>query len=326
MSDALTEFGDDPPLDPEMADAIRRAEEIASELGHGPLKEPWDPLVVRSRYAAERRWWNEDPPPLAEIRDATVPGPWGDIPVRLFRPDGTGDLPVIVYFHGGGWVVGDLDTHFRATSCLAAASGMAVLAVDYRMAPEVKYPAPLDDCVAVVRHVADNGASMGLDPGRLAVMGDSAGASLSIGTSLFLRDAGGSPVRSQVLVYGSYDKLADTPSRRRYGDGRYGLAADEMKWYGAQYLRDQHDATDPLVSALLANLAGLPPSHVYAAELDPLVDESVLLDKALRAAGVPGDCHVYPGTVHGFINATRVVKAARDMIDRAAAAIRQDLT
>ena len=228
MSDITEAFGPDPALDPEMAAAIRRAEEIAVELGHGPLEEPWDRSSsgrVTRRSGSGGTRTRPCLPRFATACSRTR----GDIPVRLSARWGRG-TSVIVYFHGGGWVVRDLDTHYRATSCLRGEQGDC--AGDGCMAPEVKYPVPLDDCVATVRHVAANAASMGLDGGRLALAGDSAGASLSMATSLLLRDAGGSPVRSQVLVYGAYEKVEQTPSRRRYGDGRYGLATEEMQWYG----------------------------------------------------------------------------------------------
>ncbi len=321
MTDAMS----DPRLDPQMRDVMRRNAEIAAEENLGPPPANPDPVESRRRMSIERRWWNEDLPELAKVTDTVFPGPAGDIPVRILYPETGHPLPAIVYFHGGGWVVGSLDTHHRAMRFLALKSGCAVVAVDYRLAPENPFPAPLDDCVAAVRHVRTHGAALDFDPDAIAVGGDSAGANLALATALKLRDAGNSPVKTVLSFYGAFEAGGTTASREEFGDGKFGLSTASMNWYWRAYAGPSGDLTDPLLSCMRADLAGLPPTHLFAAELDVLRDDTVEMNRRLRAAGVPGECEIYDGVVHAFINMTRLLDKAHQVLDAAAAAVRGSL-
>jgi len=321
VSDAMS----DPRLDPQMRDVMRRNAEIAVEANLGPPPASPDPVESRRRMSIERRWWNEDLPELPKVVDTTLPGPGGDVPVRILYPEIGRALPVIVYFHGGGWVVGSLETHHRAMRFLALKSGCAVVAVDYRLAPEHPYPAPLDDCIAVVRHVQQQGGTLDLDGGAMAVGGDSAGANLAMAAALRARDEGDSPIKTVLSFYGAFEANADTASMREFGDGKFGLSREGMSWYWRAYAGPLGDLNDPLLSSMRADLAGLPPTHLFAAELDVLRDDTVEMNKLLRAAGIPGECKIYDGVVHAFINMTRVLDKAHEVLEDAAAAVRGSL-
>ena len=312
-------------LDPQMVAALRRMDEINEEEGLGPPSDPPDPVEARRRMSAERRWWNEDLPDIAKILETAFPGPHGPVPVRILYPTAQRPLPPMIYIHGGGWVVGTLDTHHRAMRYLALKSGCAVVAVDYRLAPENPYPVPLDDCVAVVRQVQARGAELGLDPMALTLGGDSAGANLAVAAALTLRDAGDSPVRAVLSFYGAFEAACDTASYAALGDGRFGLSVAGMRWYWKAYAGPAGDLADPLISPMRADLAGLPPIHLFAAGLDVLRDDSVEMNRRLRSAGVPSGLKIYDGVPHAFINLTRMVDKAHAMIDDAAAAVRQSL-
>jgi acetyl esterase len=321
----VTNVKSDPRLDPQMLDVMRRTAAIVAEANLGPPLSRPDPVDSRRRMAIERRWWNEDLPDLPQVVDTTFPGPGGKISVRVLYPKTARPLPVIVYYHGGGWVVGTLETHHRAMRFLALKSGCAVVAVDYSLAPEHPYPAPLDDCVATVRHIQGNGAAMGLDAGAIAVGGDSAGANLAMATALRMRDEGNSPIKAVLSFYGAFEAACETASFAEFGDGAFGLSRDGMRWYWRAYAGPLSDLTDPLLSCARADLTGLPPTHLFAAELDVLRDDTVEMNRLLRAAGVPGECKIYEGVVHGFINMTRVLDKAHLVLDTAAKAVRGSL-
>ena len=321
MPDAMS----DPRLDPQMLDVMRRNAEIVAEENLGPPPTSPDPVASRRRMSIERRWWNEDLPDLPKVLDTTFPGPAGEIPVRVLYPEVGRTLPVIVYFHGGGWVVGSLDTHHRAMRFLALKSGCAVVAVDYRLAPENPYPAPLDDCMAAVRHVRSQGAALGLDANAMAVGGDSAGANLAMAAALRARDEGDSPIKTVLSFYGAFEANADTESMAEFGDGKFGLSRDGMNWYWRAYAGPSGDLTDPLLSSMRADLTGLPPTHLFAAELDVLRDDTVEMNRLLRVAGIPGECKIYAGVVHAFINMTRLLDKAHEVLGDAAKAVRGSL-
>ncbi|UUX49551.1 alpha/beta hydrolase fold domain-containing protein [Nisaea acidiphila] len=312
-------------IDPQMAKAMERMVEIAEEGKFEPLPLDPDPVEARVRMEAERAWWNQKLPEMAEIREEVFEGPNGPVPVRLLYPDVPRPAPVLVYFHGGGWVVGSLETHHRAMRYLALKSGCAVAAVDYRLAPEHKFPAPLEDCVASIDHVHANGAAWGLDPSKLAVGGDSAGANLALGAALSLRDRGDSPIRSLTLFYGCFDRDFEDESHTLFGDGSFGLSTDSMRWYWNHYLSDETDAANPYACPMKADLSGLPPTQLYPAGLDPLRDDSARMKELMEAAGVPVEYKLYPGVCHAFINLTRMVDQAHELIDDATAAIRRNL-
>lgn len=312
-------------IDPQMAKAMDRMVEIAEERDLGPAPLDPSPEQARDRMEAERAWWNEDLPEMAEVREEVFDGSNGPVPVRLLYPDVPRPAPVLVYFHGGGWVVGSLETHHRAMRYLALKSGCVVAAVDYRLAPEHKFPEPLDDCVAAIDHIRMHGTDWGLDAGRLAVGGDSAGANLALAATLTLRDRGDSPVRSLTLFYGCFDRELEDESHSLFGDGSFGLSTLSMRWFWNHYLRDASDAQNPLACPLKADLTGLPPTQLYPAGLDPLRDDSIEMKARMEAAGVPVEYKLYPGVCHAFINLTRMVDKAHELIDDSTRAIRRNL-
>ena len=223
-------------------------------------------------------------------------------PLRAYRPPGapSGPLPVLVFFHGGGWVLGDLETVDNLCRRLANASGCAVVSVDYRLSPEAKFPAALDDCFEAVEFVSREAVSFGIDPGRVAVGGDSAGGNLAAAVALRSRESGSPKVAFQLLIYPITDFSFDTPSYFENAEG-YGLSREMMAWYWEQYLADPSDGLKPLASPLRAgDFTGLPPALVVTAGYDVLRDEGHAYAARLLEAGVPAEWKHYPGMIHGF--------------------------
>ena len=272
------------PLDPIAAGLL----EQMAEAGMPPLNEmsPAD-----ARQAAEGfRALAGEPEDVADVTDSTIPGPGGDIPVRIYTPAGAGSepLPCLIYYHGGGWVLGDIEGLDTACRALANRAGCKVVSVEYRLAPEHKFPAPLDDSYAALEWVAANAASIGVDPDRLAVGGDSAGGNLAAAVTLRARDQGGPGIRSQLLVYPVTNHDFGTPSYAENGDG-YLLTRDMMTWFWDHYVTTADDGKDPLASPLQAtDLSGLPRALVLTAEFDPLRDEGEAYAARLRDAGCAG--------------------------------------
>ncbi|MEB3032619.1 alpha/beta hydrolase [[Mycobacterium] nativiensis] len=240
-----------------------------------------------------------------DVRDIALPGPDGDIPARHYRPVG-GDLeakPLLVFYHGGGFVLGDLDSHDAICRLTCRDGDIAVLSVDYRLAPEHPAPAALDDAYAAFRWAYDHAAELGGIPGRVAVGGDSAGGNLAAAVALLARDGGGPAPVLQWLIYPVTDCTAQTRSRTLYGDG-FLLTKHDIDWFTAQYVgRSKLDPTDPRVSPLLAgDLSGLPPALIAVAGFDPLHDEGELFATALRDSGVTVDLRQMRSLTHAFIN------------------------
>jgi acetyl esterase len=245
-----------------------------------------------------------DPSTLASVKsteDATIPGPGGEIPIRIYRPDRDGPVPTMVFFHGGGFVIGDIETHDDHARQLCHDVGMVVVSVDYRLAPEHKFPAGFEDCLAATKWAADNIATLGSDADKLLVGGDSAGGNLSSVVAIAARDQG-PKLCAQYLIYPGVDFVedADYPSRIENAEG-YFLTAEDMLWFGEQYLPADLDRTDPRASSIRAgSLAGLPPAVIGTAEFDPLRDEGEAYAKALADAGVEVHVQRYDGLIHGF--------------------------
>jgi len=261
--------------------------------------------------------------PLASVENRTIPGPAGAIPVRLYTPTGGGSLPLLVYFHGGGWVLGGLDTHDTPCRELAHGAGCAVLSVDYRLAPEHRFPAAADDCYAAVVWAAANASAIGIDAARIAVGGDSAGGNLTCVTALQARDKGGPALRFQLPVYPVTNHSFDTPSYRENATG-YLLDTDAMAWFWGHYLATERDGEHPYASPLrAADLGGLPPALVITAEFDPLRDEGEAYAKRLREAGVPTELRRYDGMIHGFFGMSAIMDKAKAAIADASAALRR---
>lgn len=263
--------------------------------------------------------------PLAVARVEAVPIPLEGrtLEARLYVPEGAGDpTPLLVYYHGGGWVVGTLDTHDGTCRALARASGAAVLSVAYRLAPEHPYPAPVEDCHAALEWAAANAASLGCDPARLAVGGDSAGGNLAAAVAIMARDRGRPALRHQLLIYPVTGDDYSRPSYAENGSGDYFLSTAAMQWFWHQYVGDNADTPLARVDRT-PDLSGLPSATVIAAEYDPLRDEGVAYAARLAEAGVAVDAAIAPGMIHGFFSMFEPIPDALPWIERAGANLRQ---
>lgn len=280
------------------------------------------PVAEARRFYVERRFFTQpDPPAVADVRNLQGDG---GIPLRLYRP-GPGRLPLLVYFHGGGWTIGDLDTHDVVCRTLAVQSGIAVLSVDYRLGPEHRFPAAVDDSIAAVRYARREAAALGIDADRVAVGGDSAGGNLAAVVSIAARDAG-EPLAFQLLIYPGTDMRAVAPSHQGNGQG-YLLTADSIAYYRNHYIADPALWTDWRASPLLAkDLSRLPPALILTAGFDPLRDEGLLYADALSAAGSPAQYVCFERQIHGFITMGRVIDEANTALALCSAALRAALS
>ena len=271
------------------------------------------PPAAREFYRDRRFFSQPDAPDMASVADLKAPGPHGDIPLRVYRPRGSAAadvLPVLVFYHGGGWVIGDLDTHDVLCRELANGSGACVVAVDYRLAPEHRFPIAVDDCWAATRWVAQNAAALKVDASRMAVGGDSAGGNLAAVMAIMARDAGDLGLRYQLLIYPATDQRRQHPSHTTNGQG-YLLTSDTMTYFHDHYLPDAKEDLDWRASPLLAkDLSKLPPSLVLTAGYDPLVDEGQAYAQALAQAGNRCSYVCFSRQIHGFITMGRVLDEA----------------
>jgi len=259
---------------------------------------------------------------IARAEERTIPGPTGDIPVRIYSQAAEAVLPAVVYFHGGGWTIGDVACYDQVCRKLALATGLTVISVDYRLAPEHTFPAAVEDCYAVAKWIAEHADELGVDGSRLAVAGDSAGGNLAAVTSIVARDRGGPTIAFQLLFYPVIDGTMSFPSFKENGEG-YLLSADDMAWFYEQYVPDDVDRKNPLLSPLYApDLSNLPPALVITAEYDPLRDEGEAYADALQQAGVEARASRYDGMIHGFLPLDGVIPTATQAIDEGAAALK----
>jgi len=288
------------------------------------------PQDARRFYLERRGVTQPEPRPVAEVRDLVATGPHGAIPLRLYRPvtvpnPAPSPAPTLVYYHGGGWTMGDLDTHDVLCRQLADESACVVVAVDYRMGPEHAFPAAVDDVLAATRWLQANAATLGLDPTRFAVGGDSAGGNLAAVVALAWRDAGEAvPLMFQLLIYPATDMRAVAPSHTHNGQG-YLLTADTIAYFRGQYIAPEHYADWRASPLLHADLSGLPPALVITAGFDPLRDEGRQYADALSAAGSPAQYVCFERQIHGFITMGRMLDEAHTAVGLSAAALRRAL-
>ncbi|PYR36193.1 MAG: lipase [Acidobacteria bacterium] len=304
------------PLDPQVQAFLKQAAVPGAPALH-ELPVPQVRELVASMMGA-----NPNSEAVGAVSNLLVPGPGGEIPIRVYLPRNSGPVPVLVYFHGGGWVAGNVDAYDATCRALTNAAACAVVSVEYRLAPEHKFPAAPDDCYAAVKWVAANAAQFGGDASRLAVGGDSAGGNLTTVVAHMARDRGGPPLQFQLLIYPVTDHNFGTGSYQQNADG-YLLTRDAMKWFWNHYLREEADASSPLASPLRSTkLAGLPPAFVITAEFDPLRDEGEAYGERLVEAGVPTVVKRYDGMIHGFFS-LGVFDQGRQAIADAAASLRK---
>jgi len=267
----------------------------------------------------------EVPTPVANVENRRIPGPDEELGLRIYTPESPALGGALVYFHGGGWVIGDLDSHDETCRRLCQRAGATVIAVDYRRAPETTYPGAVEDCYAATVWVAENAGALHIDPARIAVGGDSAGANLAAAVTLMARDRGGPALCFQLLIYPVTAANFDTASYRDNGEG-YLLSRRGMQWFWDQYVPDPEQRKEPYSAPLeAAHLGGLPAALVQTAEFDPLRDEGEAYAAALREAGSDVQLTRYDGLIHGFFGMQDAVAAARPALDEAAAALRSRL-
>jgi acetyl esterase len=304
------------PLDPQLQ--VMRDQR---ERDHVPPLYDMSLREARAADLASIRAGGGDPEPVHEVTELTIAGPGGGLPLRLYRPSGSRPLPVLLYFFGGGWVLGTIDTADGVSRSLANATGALVAVVGYRLAPEHPFPAAADDCYAALRWVAAHAGEIGADPARIAVGGDSAGGNLAAGVALRAR-ADGPALAGQLLVYPNTDQFADDESMRA-ADDPYLFNRHSVAWYRQHYLTGPGDAASPLASPLRAgSLAGLPPALVITAEYDPLRDQGEAYAGRLADAGVQAELSRYPGMTHGFFTMAGTVDASRAAMAQAAGQLR----
>jgi acetyl esterase len=286
-----------------------------------PTLSQMTPQQAREGFAALTPLQGE-PEQVASVEDRRIPGPAGEIPVRIYRPSGATNLPVLVYFHGGGWVIMDIATHDGVCRALANAARCAVVSVDYRLAPEHKYPAAADDCFAATRWVAGNAKALGFDASRIAVGGDSAGGNLSAVVAQMARDKGGPELVFQLMHCPVTDLNYGTGSYRDNAEG-YMLTRESMEWFWDHYLASPSQAAEPYASPMRGSTKGLPPALVQTAEFDPLRDEGAAYAAKLKESGVAVTYHNYDGLIHDSFLFMGVVPGGRQNIDEAATHLRK---
>jgi len=293
-----------------------------------PAYHQLSPKDARQLFRETRPASTPTPPQIGMVRDLTADGPLGPIPLRVYRPAGvpaSTPLAVLVFFHGGGWVIGDLETHDVLCRQLTAGSGVSVVSVDYRLAPEHKFPAAVDDAWAATRWVVAHAGELAVDASRLAVGGDSAGGNLAAVVALLARDKGAPAIAVQVLIYPVTDLVGETRSYRDFAEG-YLLTREGMRWFIAHYLTAETEAADWRASPLRAqSLAGLPPALIVTAGFDPLRDEGEAYAERLRDAGVRVDSVCYGGMIHGFVPMGRLLDTAGRAISLIAGSLSQAL-
>ena len=308
------------PLNPQV-------EALLAALSGVPMPELQTVTAAEMRLANDRPMAAGPPIAMAEVREIAIPLDGRTLAARLYVPEGSGENPPLtLFFHGGGWVVGTLDTHDATARALARASGSAFLSVAYRLAPEHPYPAPLDDCYEALCWAFAEGQRLGVDPSRLAVAGDSAGGNLAAACAIRARDNSGPALRHQLLAYPVTDRDFSRPSYKDNGGGEYFLSAAMMDWFWSHYLGGTSAANASLALVQRAeDLSGLPPASIYAAQFDPLRDEGMAFAQRLAECGVAVEAEVAPGMIHGFFSMFEAVPDAMFWIDKAGARLREAL-
>ena len=267
------------------------------------------------------------PPQVARVENLEISLEGCNLDARLYVPEGAGERPaLILYYHGGGWVIGTLETHDGTCRALAQKSGCAVLSIAYRLAPEHRYPTAAEDCYDALVWAKQNAASLGVDGERLAVAGDSAGGNLAAAVAIMTRDRNGPTLRHQLLIYPVTHNDLTRASYAENGGGEYYLSTDGMRWFWGHYLGDTAAENAPLAAVLnVADLSGLAPATVITAEYDPLRDEGIAYARKLDAAGVPVDAATAPGMIHGFFSMFEAVPDTWEWIERGASNLKRDL-
>jgi acetyl esterase len=304
-------------LDPQMKALLDQAAAAGGKPFHA-----MNPAEARAAIDTMFAAFRGSPKDVAKIEDRKVPGPGGQIPVRIYTPSGNGPFGALAYFHGGGWVIGNIETHDVVCRDLTASAGCVTISVDYRLAPEHKFPAAPEDCYAVTKWAAENARSLNIDANRIAVGGDSAGGNLAAVVAQMARDRNGPKIAFQLLVYPATDCANETPSQREFTQDGYILSRADMNWFYGHYLSASDKANPYVCPALAKTLAGLPPAFVLTAEVDPLRDEGEAYAEALRKAGVKVKSKRYNGVCHGFFSMAALIDKGKEAIADSCAELR----
>jgi len=291
-------------LKPELVDFLQ----MRSESG---LPEVWQAPVATIRKNLENRAVaSGEPEKIFEVIHRYIPGPTSDLPIRIYRPIKGAVLPALVFFHGGGWVINNLDSYEQAMRSLANKGQFVVIAVNYQKAPELAFPIPFDDCYSTLLWAAENAAMLGIEPSQIGVGGDSAGGNLAAGVAIKARDTGDVNLAFQLLIYPCNDNEMNYESAHKNGDG-YGLSTRAMKWFWEQYLSKKSDAKNPYAVPVAAkDFKNLAPAIITTAEFDPLLDDGYIYAELLRKSGVPTIYREYEGVIHGYFTLAGVTPEA----------------
>ena len=291
-------------LKPELVDFLQ----ARSESG---LPEVWQAPVATIRKNLENRAVaSGEPEKIFEVIHRYIPGPSSDLPIRIYRPIKGAVLPALVFFHGGGWVLNNLDSYEQAMRSLANKGQFVVIAVNYQKAPELAFPIPFDDCYSTLLWVAENAAMLGIEPSQIGVGGDSAGGNLAAGVAIKARDTGDVNLAFQLLIYPCNDNEMNYESAHKNGDG-YGLSTRAMKWFWEQYLSKKSDAKNPYAVPVAAkDFKNLAPAIITTAEFDPLLDDGYIYAELLRKSGVPTIYREYEGVIHGYFTLAGITPEA----------------
>jgi acetyl esterase len=304
-------------LDPQMKAVLDQA----AAAGGKPFHQ-MTPTEARQAMDALFAAFRGTPVNVGKVEDRKISGPAGQIPLRIYSSAGSGPFGGLVYFHGGGWVIGNIETHDATCRQLTAGAGCVTISVDYRLAPEHKFPAGPEDCYAATKWVADNARSLNIDPNRIAVGGDSAGGNLAAAVALMARERGTPKLAFQLLIYPATDCADDTPSHREFTQDGYILSRADMEWFWGHYLGPNDRKNSIASPALAKSFANLPPAFVVTAEVDPLRDEGEAYAEALRKAGVNVKLKRYNGVCHGFFGMAAVIDKGRQAVDDSCAELR----
>jgi acetyl esterase len=306
-------------LDPQMKAVLDQA----AAAGGKPFHQ-MTPVEARQAIDSMFAAFRGAPVEVGNVEDRKIPGPAIPIPVRIYTPAGRGPFGALVYFHGGGWVIGNIETHDATCRQLAAGAGCVTISVDYRLAPEHKFPAGPEDCYAATKWVSDNARSLNVAQDRIAVGGDSAGGNLAAVVALMARDRGGPKLAFQLLIYPATDCADDTPSQHEFAEVSpdYLLSRADMEWFWGHYLGPGDKSNPMACPALAKSLANLPPAFVLTAEVDPLRDEGEAYAEAMRTAGVNVTLKRYNGVCHGFFSMASMIDKGRQAVDDSSARLR----
>jgi acetyl esterase len=297
-----------------------KARAIVDQIAALPQLPTLTPVEARGRpYPLEAA-----PEAVGSVTARAIPGPAGPMAIRIYRPKDA-LRAALVYFHGGGWVVGSLEGADATCRALTNRSRCVVISIDYRLAPETKFPGAVDDAYAATKWVAENASDLRIDPARIAVGGASAGGNLAAAVALVARDRGGPKIAFQLLTVPVAELSSKAASHREFAEG-YGLTSADMEWYGRHYVRTEADAADPRASVVRADLHDLPPAFVITAECDPLRDDGEAYAEKLRKLGIAARYKRYPGMFHGFMSFPGVLPEAAEAFEDAGKALREALT